>query len=360
MGRALTLLVSGRTFALLMMGATLGPLALALLHRNTDGLPQTCAGTAIQLLTLVAAPHVLATACLLFDRQDLAGISRPGVTIYAVPAALMAANYAILLAAPLWTVLIYMLIYVHFSMWHFGRQNLGVMAFAARIGKGRAMDAFERRTVMAGVLAGVLGGYHMFAPTLMLDVAAWPLDVTPIDPVFSRLWYGGALIFAVLVPVTAFHVVRHRDRYDGLSLALYLGCVFFFVPAYLSDHPLFLLVSWSIAHGVQYLVFVAYHAAGKTHGRLGLSALVPAGIFIACLAGGVVLWRLTRTVQATGDATTIRVLVATTTALTLAHYWIDAFLWKFGTPERRAWLARSYRFLAPPPRAAKLYPVAGD
>ena len=358
MGRALTLFVSGRTFALLMAGATLGPLALILVHRATEGLPQTCAGTVIQLLTLIAAPHVLATACLLFDRRDLAGITRPGLTIYAIPAALMAGNYVILLAAPLWAVTVYMLVYVHFSMWHFGRQNLGVMAFAARIGKGRAMDAFERRTVMAGVVAGVLGGYHMFAPTLMLDPAGWPLDLARFDPIFSRLWYGGAAIFAALIPATAIHILRNRTRYDGLSLALYLGCVFFFMPAYVSDHPLFLLVSWSTAHGVQYLIFVAYHAAGKAHGRLGLAALAPLAVFIACLVGGVALWRLTGSVRDTGNADMIRILVATTTALTLAHYWIDAFLWKFGSAERRAWLVRTYQFLALQSQAAKA--AAGD
>jgi hypothetical protein len=34
-------------------------------------------------------------------------------------------------------------------------------------------------------------------------------------------------------------------------------------------------------------------------------------------------------------------LFAVIMALTLAHYWIDAFLWRFRTPARRAWLART-------------------
>lgn len=345
MKRGLTVLLSGRTFLSLLGLATFGPLALALLHRQTGGFPHSCAVSGLELLTLVSAPHVLTTAYLLLDRGNLAGIARPALTLAAIPLALIALSYAVLLAAPLWIVLAYMLVYVHVSMWHFGRQNLGVVAFAARIGGRRAMGRFERWTVMAGVVAGVLGGYRIFAPDLMLNRQAWPLDLAFVDPVFSRLWYGGIAIYAVLVPATLLYLYRRRARFRAASALLYLGCVFFFLPAYASREPLFLLVSWSVAHGVQYLVFLAFHAAGQAQGRLGVRALVPFGLFTVCLGAGVAMWRFTAQVQDWGDHEAIRLAVATTNSLTLAHYWIDQFLWRFGDPERRAWLARSYRFL---------------
>ena len=345
MQRSLTLFLSGRSFLALLAGATVGPLSLALLHHHTEGLSHLCAASGLKLLTLVSAPHVLTTLYLLFDRQNLAGIARPGLTIVAVPLALMALNFAVLLAAPLWIVLAYMLVYVHFSMWHFGRQNLGVVAFATRISGGRPMGRFERWTVMAGVVAGVLGGYRIFAPNLMLNQNAWPLDLAFVDPVFSRLWYGGVAIYVLLVPATALYLIQRQSRYRPLSALLYLGCVFFFLPAYVSRQPLFLLVSWSVAHGLQYLVFLAFHAAGQAQGRLGARALAPFGMFGLCLAAGVAIWRFSLNVQDWGDHETIRLAIATINALTLAHYWIDQFLWKFGNPERRAWLAQSYGFL---------------
>jgi hypothetical protein len=357
MGRALTLFISGRSFLVLMTGATIGPLALAVLNRNSEGWSQLCSGTAIQLLTLIAAPHVVATLYLVFDRRELAGVARPGLTIYAIPTALILLNYIVLFAAPLWAVLVYMLAFVHMSMWHFGRQNLGVVTFAMRISNGRAMDTFERRTITAGIIAGVLGGYHMFAPRLMLHPEAWPLDLQLVDPLFSRLWYGGIAIYAVLVPLTITHIVRRTDRYDALSLSIYVACVFFFLPAYVSDDPLFLLMSWSVAHGTQYLVFLAVHAAGKSRGRLGVRALVPFGLFALCVGGGAVLWRYSMAAQNGGNAELIKLLLATTNALTLAHYWVDAFLWKFGNPDRRAWLVQSFRFLGAR-AAAKSSPAA--
>lgn len=346
MHRSLSIVLSGRSFLVMLGLATIGPFALALLHHHTGGLSQLCAASTLKLLTAVSAPHVFTTLYLLLDRRNLAGIARPGLTIFAIPLALMAVNYAVLLAAPMWLVLAYMLAYVHFSMWHFGRQNLGVVTFATRVGNERRIGRFERWSVMAGVVAGVLGGYHIFAPGLMLNQNAWPLDLAFVDPIFSRLWYGGVAIYAILIPATVLYLIQRRPDYSPLSALLYLSCVFFFLPAYLSREPLFLLVSWSVAHGAQYLVFLAFHAAGQAHGRLGLSALAPLGVFVLCLAVGVALWRFTAHVQDWGDHELIRLAIATTNALTLAHYWIDQFLWKFGSPERRAWLAQSYKFLS--------------
>jgi hypothetical protein len=345
MKRRLTFLLSGPSFLWLLGAATLGPLFLALLHHHTDGLSHSCATTGLKLLTLVSAPHVLTTLYLVLDRQNLAGIPRPAMTIAAIPLALIAFNYAVLLTAPLWAVLAYMLAYVHVSMWHFGRQNLGVLAFATRISNGRPMTRFERWTITAGVVAGVLGAYRIFAPDLLLDADAWPLDFSDVHPVFSRLWYGGVAIYALLIPASLAYVLARRSQYQPLSGLLYLSCVFFFLPAYVADKPLLLFTSWLVAHGVQYLVFVAFHAAGQARGRFGLRALAPLAVFSGCLVAGVALWRFSEHVQHVGDHEIARLAIATTTALTLAHYWIDQYLWRFGNPQRRAWLAQSYRFV---------------
>jgi hypothetical protein len=60
---------------------------------------------------------------------------------------------------------------------------------------------------------------------------------------------------------------------------------------------------------------------------------------------GVGLWLATDRMAGVADVTMAKALFAVIMALTLAHYWIDGFLWRFRTPARRAWLARSYPFL---------------
>jgi hypothetical protein len=126
---------------------------------------------------------------------------------------------------------------------------------------------------------------------------------------------------------------------------IYLGCVFFFLPAYLSDNPLFLVTSWTVAHGLQYLVMLAFHAGGAVRGERGARTLRPAVIFGVSLLTGVGLWLAADRMAGVAHVTMAKALFAVIMALTLAHYWIDAFLWRLRTPARRAWLARSYPFL---------------
>lgn len=345
-------LLSGHVFLVLLAGATLGPFALAILHVHTTGVPHIGAATALQVLNLVAAPHVMTTLYLLLDGRSLAGITSPRLTVFICPTLLIALSCAVLLLAPLWLVMSFMLVYVFYGMWHFGRQNLGVMSFASHIAHHRPMDRFERWSLTAGAIAGVLGGYRIFAPALLLNAQCWPFDLSTIDPLLSRLWYGGVAIYALLVPLTLLHVARHYRRYRPLTLTVYVGCVFFFLPAYLSDNGLFLLTSWSVAHGVQYLVFLAVHALGRGDGRIGAQALVPLASFLLCLMAGVLLWRYAAAVQDGGNFTAIRVALSLTTGLTFAHYWVDQFLWRFSNPARRAWLRESFGFLAPAGAAA--------
>ena len=42
-------------------------------------------------------------------------------------------------------------------------------------------------------------------------------------------------------------------------------------------------------------------------------------------------------------------VLALVTALSLARYWVDMFLWRFCTPKRRQWLAAGYRSSPRPP-----------
>jgi hypothetical protein len=199
-----------------------------------------------------------------------------------------------------------------------------------------------------GTAGGLLVTYRAFAPTLMLSPELWPFDLSFAEPVLSRLWYLGIALYALLVPVVVMRVLRRRARYGPWTVVTYLGCVFFFLPAYLSNNALFLVTSWTVAHGLQYLVMLTFHAGAAGRTERGVRALRPLLTFGLSLAAGVALWLLADRMSRGADATTAKVLIAAIMALTLAHYWIDQFLWRFRTPTRRAWLARSFPFLASP------------
>ena len=139
---------------------------------------------------------------------------------------------------------------------------------------------------------------------------------------------------------------RRRRSFPFWLLANYLACVFFFLPIYLSTDPIFLVTSWTVAHGIQYLAILAFHAGEAGRLQRGARALGPLLAFGVSLAIGVGLWLAADREAQDPSSTLAKLLLATTIALTLAHYWIDQFLWRLRSPTRRAWLARSFSFLS--------------
>lgn len=328
---------SGRIFQWVLLSATVLPFLLGLGHVHAFlGL--------LAVMGLVASTHVFSTSYLFLQRGNLAGIENVGLKVFWAPLVLMAFIYAMLLLAPLGLVLALMLVYIHFALWHFGRQNLGVMAFAARISRGRPISRFERVTIMAAVIAGVCGAYHALSPALGLNPKLFPFDLRRVTPVLSWTWYAGAAIYAILVPVVAVGCWQRRRDYDLPSLLTYLASVLFFLPMYVAANSVLAMQSWAIAHGLQYLVFLGYHASGRT--RWALLGLLPLALFAGCAGAGYVVWNEAAVVQSWSSPLLAKGAVATLTAITLAHYWVDMFVWRFRSSERRRWLAASYPFLA--------------
>jgi hypothetical protein len=77
--------------------------------------------------------------------------------------------------------------------------------------------------------------------------------------------------------------------------------------------------------------------------------LIPVATLIVVAYIGYLLWN---TYPQWGNETLARIAAAAVVAINLAHYWVDMFLWKFQTPERRKWLLAHYVFLAPGRRPA--------
>jgi len=338
----------GRLFLLLLVSVTLGPNLLALIKVSSAGTTQFVADRGLWVFQLLAAPHVMATLYLFFDRRDFAGVPRPAFTLLAIPIALLIVNGIVLAFAPMPVVLVYVILTVAFTIWHFGRQNVGLVSFANRIAGRNKRNKFEQMTMNLGMLAGLLGAYDAFAPqAFMLNQATWQLDLSAIDPIFSRFKYVGGAIFAVLFPMTVSHILVQWQRRDALPLVLYGSSVFFFLPMYLSSDPLFAVGTWAFAHGAQYLVVLGFHAAGRAQARSGIGVLMPVTLFVLPVVAGVLLWRFGDHLQIHGEEAEIKTAVAVLSGLTIVHYWVERYIWRFSIPARRTWMEKSFSFLHP-------------
>jgi hypothetical protein len=168
-------------------------------------------------------------------------------------------------------------------------------------------------------------------------------DLGPFGARLVDLAY--AVGFAAAIPlalVAGWMMVRAcRDGHAVFGISLFLS-VCFFAPMYLShDHQLG-YISFTIAHGLQYLIFLIVHCAGQTRPRVApsrLGRLLGPAVLLAAVLIGHFLWnmKLARSVPAIG--------IAIVPALTLGHFWLDLFVWRLRDRERASWVQARFGFV---------------
>jgi hypothetical protein len=373
---------SGDGFLAILLIASIGPFVAPILP-----LALGSSGPVLQVLLAAGAftvavsnAHVFAMFYLLADRTQLRGVERPMSNLLAVPVTFTVLIVGMSVAYPTLALTLITLVVGFYGSYHFGRQNLGVHTFACRIANGRSMGRMERATIVAGIACPLVSGLGVALPTV---VRLAGFDAVAVEPLSSTIRSLGSAGYVVLSGVVLWQIVRAWDQYDWRSLATYVIAVYFFLPGTLS--PLF-FGALVVAHGLQYMVFLAYHCLGA--GQLEASRALHAGgrgagarrvaatgvlkplvvVTMWCLLG----YGLSRLINAPPSIVTseaflveyqqaISVLTALITSVTVSHYWIDQHLWRFRTPERRAWFSEYYRFLdgAAPRRSSAGSALAG-
>ena len=118
--------LTGTSFRACVLAATLLPLSVAIgllilptLRLTPSFVPVSLSTVFVWMGTLSSA-HVFSTAYLLFNPSEFRGMRNSGTVLVAMPILLFFSTFLILLAAPLWMAMIFMLVYIHYGMWHLG------------------------------------------------------------------------------------------------------------------------------------------------------------------------------------------------------------------------------------------------
>jgi len=320
----------------------------------------------------LAGTHVFATTYLYFDRDLSVGIPNKRVKLYLIPLGIIALNVIAVTVMPIGLLLWFMVFYVHYALFHFGRQNIGVLTFSLMSTRRIIILPEEKLILNTVTLCGMLAALNLFIPGLMLDPTKYPFDLALLRPVIPVLYGIGMLLYPIVVVYAALHYLRHRSRFGGYSTAIYWMCVFWYAPIYLFPaYPMLNLALFTTSHGLQYLVFLGFHAYFVSHRCLAARVTKnewqrPLALTIAMslvpmilLTGSVVLaWWIWshQTTFLEGASFVIDQIIAhdgvfklgsgLILGLTMAHYWVDQHIWKFKNPERRKWLLQRYPFLA--------------
>jgi hypothetical protein len=116
----------------------------------------------------------------------------------------------------------------------------------------------------------------------------------------------------------------------------------FFVPVFLTSSPYAAVAGLTMAHGFQYLLLVGFVAAGSPSGSklMSLAALVNVGFI-----GGAVL---AVSSHLHDDGPAVRALYGAYLGLVMAHFVVDAGLWRLRDSFPRAFLTARAPYLLRP------------
>jgi hypothetical protein len=288
------------------------------------------------LLFTGSAVHVAATGWLYTVPEIRAHVRTHRRRYVTVPLALIAgtALVAAVLAPDAFAWLL--LPFFAWQFFHFQKQNLGMAALAAAGWRAGSLRPAERRAIVAAGCAGTAG--------LLLDPDLLELRV---DHRLDALFPLAGVAFVVTVFLGAAAVARRPAASRPWPfLAVYATSLLFFAPVFVFDSPYRAVAGIVLAHGYQYLLILALIAGARS--VAGSRVLGPALLLNLALLGGLALATASHLHDGTPAA---RAVYGAYLGVTMAHFVIDAGIWRLRDEFPRQFLSERLPYLLARPRA---------
>lgn len=379
-----------KNFELALVLASTVPFALVVLNNWSQTQPSSSLmlATIVSLIVVLNMIHVPSTLYLYTDPLIRARTRREPVRLALIPLLLWFSTAAAFYAASSFAtslhttaLLLMILFYLHWQAWHFGMQSYGVHSFVsitARRPKREAWQAkLEKKLVMWGTIFGMMAVY------VQLGGHAWFLNLPHLDYALYQRIFGVAFeigrwgCYAVSL-AALIYVLRYRALFTRNSAVIFMISVCFFLPDYLAFMPpsstpgsFVSLLNFTLVHGIQYLVFMVAHVTGQVRQRKAEQALGHRKkgtldpwimFFLIAVLLGLVINDATK-LSAFGSSvltalaisfsqhTLTLTFIGFSFGLTMAHFWVDQYVWKLSQPEPRAWVGDRFAHVLPPKEA---------
>jgi hypothetical protein len=237
-----------------------------------------------------------------------------------------------------------LLLYWGWQAFHYGRQNVGVYAFAAIAQTGKSPRRAEKLAIDLGTACGVMGTFKILG-----------MGVAPpfLHPVFNFLYVAGGVGFLCVLVFTAVVYIKYVSDTTLFKTLFFFTSVFFFFPVFISTELNVAFLSYAMAHGFQYLVFmlaISLNAGGSESSKMLslLNALKVLGLIVTIGLGFTAVGWLKGMEAARQSPWLMRFadfLVGAILGTTMAHFLIDAGAWKLSMTRQRAYITERFNFL---------------
>jgi hypothetical protein len=296
------------------------------------------------LLVIGSAVHVAGTGWLFTFPDVRAHAAQHRARYVAAPLALVAAGGVVAVVVSTHDLAVALLGYFGWQFFHYQKQNLGLAAVTAS-SLGRASPTLsERNAILATGWAGIAA--------LMLRPSTLQLPLHPHVgwyPALPLAVTDAGMVAGVVAGLVALARRPAEDRPLGFC-AVYLLGLGFPLPIFVFSSPYAAVGGMTIAHGLQYLLLVGMVAAGPPSRRAAPTRLLPFAVLTLALG---LLLSLASHLHS-GD-TVARAGYGAYLGVVMAHFVVDAGIWRLRDPFPRRFLAARIPDLLSPPK-----PPVGD
>jgi hypothetical protein len=234
-----------------------------------------------------------------------------------------------------------LLIFWSWQAFHYGRQNVGIYAFASIAETGRAPQQAEKLAIEAGTILAILG---------TLKVLGMAVAPAYLHPSFDFLYRFGFVAFLAVAVFSIVVYARYFRETSPLKTIFFFTTVFFFLPIFLSTDNNIGFLSYAIAHGLQYIIFMTVISATATEPRpFPYKSLTV--FLILLLLVGFAFWRVNdlREMEfVKGTCTYARAadfLFGAVMCDTMSHFVIDASAWRLSLEKQRSYIKKRFYFV---------------
>jgi len=338
-GRTANLLLK-RWFLITLLLATWVPIVFFTLLASSAAESGGLWGVKIVFIFLGTA-HVPATLVFYTDKQ-FAEIrkSHPVRYIY-VPIFLIVVTGLLFAFASLTVQAFVLLTYWSWQAFHYGRQNVGMYAFASIAETGRAPQKPEKLVIEAATVLAILGTLKVLG-----SAVAPPF----LHPGFDFLYRFGMIAFLVMVVVSVAVYIKYFQQTSLFKTLFFFTAVLFFAPVFISTDNNIGFLSYAIAHGFQYIVFMSVVSATGADVRTSLYKNLTVFLIFLLLVG-FVFWRVNDLREMTfikgtwAFARTADFLFGAVLGATMSHFVIDASAWRLSLAKQRSYMTRRFFFV---------------
>jgi MFS family permease len=236
------------------------------------------------------------------------------------------------------------LVFWAWQAFHYGRQNLGIYSFTAIAQSAGAPDKLEKLAIDLATVCGILGTFRV------LGMGVAPEYLRPLLDQLYRLGmfgYSGVIVFSLYV------YAKNFERTTLLKSIFFWTLVLFFLPIYLSNDINVTFLSYAIAHGLQYIIFMGIVSFNSEEGEHARAARIRSALILMALMVmlGLIFYhagtfKSFEFVKSNGLLVwSFDFLFGAVLGATMAHFVIDAGAWRLSKQPQREYMTKRFGFI---------------